>query len=132
MKLAIVKIIVAFAIGIISTDVFAQSNVTSNDTIISSNDSILNAMKLNALKLKKETLTKMIKEADNKRNSQIAGVSADRMESMNNYQDSVCLALRSDLTDVILEIKELSPEASAPQLLQQYHNLFKQREENQK
>ncbi|MCM1111338.1 MAG: hypothetical protein NC336_09025 [Clostridium sp.] len=88
------------------------------------NDSITNAVRLNSLQRKKESLQKEIKVQDAKRNQQIQGVSAETMELMNDKQDSLCLALRSELTDVVLEIKELSAAVTSPQLIDQYNNLI--------
>lgn len=105
---------------------FAMSPQTST----SRNDSIATAVKLNGLQSKKDKLENEIKIADGKRNSQIAGVSPETLEAMNNRQDSICLALRSELVDVILEIKELSPDVATPQLLQQYNNLLNKKNEN--
>lgn len=87
------------------------------------NDSITTVLKLNSLQSKKESLQKEIKLQDAKRNQQIAGVSAETMENINNRQDSLCLALRSELVDVILEIKELSPRVTSPQLLNQFNEM---------
>lgn len=87
------------------------------------NDSLTTVLKLNSLQSKKESLQKEIKLQDAKRNQQIAGVSAETMENINNRQDSLCLALRSELVDVILEIKELSPRVTSPQLLNQFNEM---------
>lgn len=105
---------------------FAMSPQTST----SRNDSIATAVRLNGLQSKKDKLEKKIKVEDGKRNSQITGVSPETLEEMNNRQDSICLALRSELVDVILEIKELSPDVATPQLLQQYNNLVNKKDEN--
>ncbi len=88
------------------------------------NDSIASAVRLKTLHNKKDSLQKEIKLQDSKRNRQISGVSAETMEEMNNRQDSLCLALRSELTDVMLEIKELSPGVASPQLINQMNNLI--------
>lgn len=105
---------------------FAMSPQTST----SRSDSIATAVKLNSLQSKKYKLENEIKIADGKRNSQIAGVSPETLEAINNRQDSICLALRSELVDVILEIKELSSDVATPQLLQQYNNLVNKKDEN--
>lgn len=110
------------AIAVVSSfAVSPQTNTTRND-------SIATAVRLNGLQSKKDKLEKEIKVEDGKRNSQIAGVSPERLETMNNRQDSICLALRSELVDVILEIKELSPDAATPQLLRQYYNLVNKKD----
>lgn len=102
----------------------------SPQTNVTRNDSIATAVLLNGLQSKKDKLEKEIKVEDGKRNSQIAGVSPETLEIMNNRQDSICLALRSELVDIILEIKELSPDVATPQLLQQYNNLVNKKDEN--
>lgn len=115
--------VLAILAGFLSIDISAQTNASRND-------SIATAVRLNSLQSKKEKLEKEIKVEDGKRNSQIAGVSPETLEAMNNRQDSTCLALRSELVDVILEIKELSPDVTTPQLLQQYNNLVNKKTEN--
>lgn len=102
----------------------------SSQTNTTRNDSIATAVRLNGLQSKKDKLEKEIKVEDGKRNSQISGVSPETLETMNNRQDSICLALRSELVDVILEIKELSPDVAIPQLLQQCNNLVNKKEGN--
>jgi hypothetical protein len=84
---------------------------------------IVSSIRLQNLQAQKESLQKEIKIQDSKRNQQISGVSAEALEDMNDRQDSLCLALRSELVDVILEIKELSPGIDSPQLINQYTNL---------
>lgn len=84
------------------TEIFSLSPLESNDSI-----SI--TLKLQALQGKRDRLQKKIKEEDSKRNQRIPGVSPERMEEMNDRQDSICLALRSELIDVVLEIKENNP-----------------------
>lgn len=121
------RIIIAIAIMTIAG---SSSFAMSPQTNTSRNDSIATAVRLNGLQSKKDNLQKEIKIEDGKRNFQIAGVSAETLETMNNRQDSICLNLRSELVDVILEIKELSPDVATPQLLQQYNNLVNKKEEN--
>lgn len=108
----------------------SSSFAMSPQTNTARNDSIATAVRLNGLQSKKNKLEKEIKVEDGKRNSQIAGVSPETLEIMNNRQDSICLALRSELVDVILEIKELYPDVTTPQLLQQYNNLVNRKDEN--
>lgn len=47
-------------------------------------------------------LEKEIAEQDAKRNRQIPGVAPETMEGINDRQDSICLALRSQLVDLKL------------------------------
>jgi hypothetical protein len=113
------KIIISFAAVVLSLSmvqaIYAQT--------ITKNDSTANTVRLNSLQYKKEALQKEIKAQDAKRNKQISGVSAETLEEMNEKQDSLCLALRSELMDVILEIKELSPNVTSTQLASQYNTL---------
>lgn len=51
----------------------------------------------------------------------------ETLEEMNDRQDSVCLALRSELVDVILEIKENSVDIPSSVLIQQYNGLLNSR-----
>lgn len=87
-------------------------------------DSLARATRIHNLKLRKESLEKDIRTEDQKRNRQIAGVSPETIEEMNNRQDSICLALRSELVDVVLEIKELSPTVQTPVLVNQVNNML--------
>lgn len=92
--------------------------------IQASNDSVAIAIKLKGLQTKREKLQNEIKVQDAKRSRQIIGVSPETLEEMNDRQDSICLALRSELVDVALEIKELTTEVASPVLVQQYNNLM--------
>ena len=103
-------------------DVFAQSNAHKND-------SIATVLLLKSLKYNRDRLQKKIEVEDGKRNKQISGVSAETLEEMNDRQDSVCLALRSELADVVLEIKELSSVIVSPKLMGMYNNLFNKKDE---
>ena len=69
---------------------------------------LANAIKIKELTLKKSTLEKQIKTEDLKRNQHIDGMSYELLEQMNIRQDSLCLALRSQLVDVELALKELN------------------------
>lgn len=82
------------------------------------------AIKLNTLHGKKEALMREIKLQDAKRNRQIPDVAPEAMEEINDRQDSLCLALRSELVDVTLEIKELTTDVASPGLTEQYNNLI--------
>lgn len=97
----------------------------------SKNDSITNAVKLKSLQIKRESLLQKIKVEDEKRNVQINGITPERQEELNNCQDSICLSLRSQLVDVVLEIKEIAPSVTSPQLMQQYNNLLNSQKEKQ-
>lgn len=99
------------------SDLFAQNTPSRNDSIAAT-------LRLHGLKARREKLQQEIKVQDAKRNKQVAGVAPETLEEMNDRQDSVCLALRSQLMEVILEIKEVSPEVASPALLQQYNQLI--------
>lgn len=97
---------------------------TSAQTAPAQNDSIAVALKLKGLQNRKGQLQKEIKAQDAKRNRQIAGVSPETLEEMNIRQDSICLVLRSELTDVMLEMREVAPDTLSPAIIQNYNNLI--------
>lgn len=84
------------------------------------NDSTVNALKIKNLNIRKADLQNQIKIEDKKRNRTIEGVEPETMEAINDKQDSICLALRSELTDIQLEINELRPQKTIIQLIQQH------------
>lgn len=106
--------------SLVGNDVFAQSTPVRNDSIATN-------LKLNGLRSKRDKLQKEIKIQDAKRNIQTNGVTPETLEEMNDRQDSVCLALRSELVDVILEIKENSVDIPSSELIQQYNGLLNSR-----
>lgn len=86
-------------------------------------DSTMLALKIKDLNVRKASLQKQIETEDKKRNRVIEGVDPESMELINDRQDSICLALRSQLTDVQLELNELEPDKTVLQLIQQYNVL---------
>ena len=90
----------------------------------SQNDSTVNAIKIKNLKNRKAALQKQIAVEDKKRNAVIEGVSPETLEKRNERQDSVCLELRSELTAIELELKELGADNTMIQIAQQYNNLI--------
>ena len=90
----------------------------------SQNDSTVNAIKIKNLKNRKAALQKQITVEDKKRNAVIEGVSPETLEKRNERQDSICLELRSELTDVEIELKELGADNTTAQIVQQYNNLI--------
>ncbi len=70
----------------------------------------MNKVKIEMLESKKAKLEATIAVEDSKRNAVQNGVSPETMESINIEQDHVCLELRSELTDINLEISELRRE----------------------
>lgn len=106
--------------SLVGNNAFAQSTHVRNDSIAAN-------LKLNGLRSKRDKLQKEIKIQDAKRNIQTNGVAPETLEEMNDRQDSVCLALRSELVDVILEIKENSVDIPSSVLIQQYNGLLNSR-----
>ncbi len=88
-------------------------------------ESIIAAIKVKELTLRKEALEKQIASEDSKRNQTIAGVSLQTQELLNDRQDSVCLALRSQLVSLELELKEwqaIDPETESA-IVEQLNNM---------
>lgn len=85
-------------------------------------DSAAMTIKLHALEERKAELMRKVAAEDARRNAQIPGASTHSLEAMNNRQDSLCLALRSQLVDVNLEIGELRPSEVSSSTLQQVMN----------
>ena len=81
------------------------------------------ALKIKELTVRRENLQKQIKIEDSKRNQIIRGISLEAQEQMNERQDSICLALRSQLVAVDLELKELVPDETASKIKQQLDKL---------
>lgn len=101
---------------------FAVDCSAQNQT--SQNDSTVNAIKIKNLKNRKAALQKQMAVEDKKRNAVIEGVSQETLEKRNERQDSICLELRSELTVVELELKELGADNTTAQIAQQYNNLI--------
>ena len=95
-------------------------------------DSITTAIRLNTLNKQRQDLQDSIKVADAARNASIDGVSPERMEQINDQQDSLCLALRSRLVSVELEIEEITPDRVPSQLLQQYGDMLQNSQQGRK
>lgn len=88
-------------------------------------ESIIAAIKVKELTLRKEALEKQIASEDSKRNQTIVGVSLQTQELLNDRQDSVCLALRSQLVSLELELKEwqaIDPETESA-IVEQLNNM---------
>ena len=113
------KILYAMIIGMLlfTMECNAQSQTSQNDSTV-------NAIKIMNLKNRKAALQKQIAVEDKKRTSVIEGVSPETLEKRNERQDSICLELRSELTDVGLELKELGADNTTAQIAQQYNNLI--------
>lgn len=89
------------------------------------NDTTVNAIKVKELTMKKTTLEKQIKIEDGKRNQAISGVSVETQEKLNDQQDSICLALRSQLVSIELEIRELTLDKTEDAIINQFNKLQK-------
>lgn len=125
MKKYIVVLLMAGLYGVATNNVCAQDVASKADTIA-------HTVKLKALHAKRDSLMQRINVEDAKRNIQINGVTPERQEELNNRQDSICLSLRSQLVDVVLEIKEITPDVVTPQFIQQYNNLLGKKRESKK
>lgn len=110
--------------AILGNDASAQNTLPDLE-----NDSVRTAIRLKGLEIQRDKLQAEIKEQDAKRNKQLTDVSAATTEEMNNRQDSICLALRSQLVDINLQIKEISPKPSTEVFVQQYNNLLNKQEQ---
>lgn len=98
--------------GVANTQVLGQATV--------------DAVKLKELNLRRESLQKRIETEDAKRNRHIDGVSAQVQEAADDRQDSLCLALRSQLVDVELELRELSTDDSRPAIVDRVGQIGRQ------
>lgn len=86
-------------------------------------NSTITSVRLHNLRAKSNKLQNEIRVQDAKRNQQVAGVSPESMEIINERQDSICLALRSELVDVMLEMKEIAPDKHNQPLLEQLNQI---------
>ncbi len=68
-------------------------------------------VRMKNLQARKNALQQRIDTEDRKRDQWLEGVSREKMEQLNKQQDSLCLQLRSDLTDIELEMAELKKAA---------------------
>lgn len=91
------------SLAIIMLMTFCSTSFAQNQ-----NDTIRTRARITELTMQRNQLKQRITSEDKKRNSQIAGVTPGQMELINIRQDSLCLELRSQLTEVELEIMELT------------------------
>lgn len=111
----------------------SQSTVPAQDTQDVSQDSTLIAPKIKELNARKEALAKQIKAEDAKRKRAVHGVSPETQEILDDKQDYICLALRSQLVAVNLELKELVPDRTTSSIVNYFNDLMKpEEEENRK
>lgn len=111
----------------------SQSTVPAQDIQDARQDSTLIALKIKELNARKEALAKQIKAEDAKRNRAVHGVSPETQEILDDKQDSICLALRSQLVAVNLELRELVPDRTTSSIVNYFNDLMKpEEEENRK
>lgn len=106
-----------------------QSTVPTRNTQENQQDSTLIALKIKELNTRKEALAKQIKAEDAKRYRAVQGVSPETQERIDDKQDSICLALRSQLVAVNLELKELVPDRTTSSIVNYFNDLMKSEEE---
>lgn len=70
-------------------------------------DSVAHLKSLKTLEAKEQNLQKRLDEEMQKRNATFSGASAEVLEEMNDRQDSVCLAIKSQIVDVQLQIRDI-------------------------
>lgn len=99
----LIKILLFVFIGLSTAGTVDAQRTNSKPTEPTAVDS-----QIASLKARREAIQNEIKVQDSKRNAKIAGVSPESLEAINDAQDSICLALRSELVNLTLEIKELS------------------------
>lgn len=92
----------------ISLAIIMLMTFCSTSSAQTQNDIIRTSARITELIMQRNQLKQRITSEDKKRNSQIAGVAPGQMELINIRQDSLCLELRSQLTEIELEIMELT------------------------
>ncbi len=107
----------------------AQSTLPALHVQDAQQDSTLVALKIKELNTRKEAIAKLIKAEDAKRNRTVPGVSPETQERLDDRQDSICLALRSQLVAVNLELKELVPDRTAFSIVNYFNEIMKPEEE---
>lgn len=121
-----------FALPLLMAAMLVMPSQAAGREATTGTDSITTAIRLNTLDKQRQDLQDSIKVADAARNASIDGVSPERMEQINDQQDSLCLALRSRLVSVELEIEEITPDRVPSQLLQQYGDMLQNSQQGKK
>lgn len=121
-----------FALPLLMATMLVMPSQAAGREATTGTDSITTAIRLNTLNKQRQDLQDSIKVADAARNASIDGVSPERMEQINDQQDSLCLALRSRLVSVELEIEEITPDRVPSQLLQQYGDMLQNSQQGRK
>lgn len=70
-------------------------------------DSVAHLKSLKTLEAKEKNLQKRLDGEMQKRNATFSGASAEVLEEMNDRQDSLCLAIKSQIVDVQLQIRDI-------------------------
>lgn len=70
-------------------------------------DSVAHLKNIKSLEAKEQNLQKKLDAEMQKRNANYSGVSAEALEELNDRQDSICLALKSQIVDVQLQIRDI-------------------------
>ena len=118
------KVIIFVCLLLLSVTAFSQ-----NDNAVIVNDTLTNDMRVEELKTQKNILMDQIKIEDAKRNMFADSLSFEQMEMINNRQDSICLDLRSKLTYINLELRELEMD-NATSIILDKMNLINQNNQN--
>ena len=121
-----------FALPLLMAAMLVMPSQAAGREATTGTDSITTAIRLNTLNKQRQDLQDSIKVADAARNASIDGVSPERMGQINDQQDSLCLALRSRLVSVELEIEEITPDRVPSQLLQQYGDMLQNSQQGKK
>ena len=121
-----------FALPLLMAAMLVMPSQAAGREATTGTDSITTAIRLNTLNKQRQDLQDSIQVADAARNASIDGVSPERMEQINDQQDSLCLALRSRLVSVELEIEEITPDRVPSQLLQQYGDMLQNSQQGRK
>lgn len=118
------KVIIFVCLLLLSVTAFSQ-----NDNAVIVNDTLTNDKRIEELKTQKNILMDQIKIEDAKRNMFADSLSFEQMEMINNRQDSICLDLRSKLTYINLELRELEMD-NATSIILDKMNLINQNNQN--
>ena len=92
-------------ISLIAAFIVMSAATSSAQTL---GDTLRTQTRLADLTLQRNQLRQHITVEDKNRNRQLPGVAPEQMELINLRQDSLCLELRSRLTEVELELAELT------------------------
>lgn len=94
------------AISSVQADDNKKLTLTTGERVVAT-DSVAHLKSLKSLEAKEQSLQKKLDAEIQKRNATYSGASAEVMEELNDRQDSVCLALKSQIVDVQLQIRDI-------------------------